>query len=36
MPGFVANAGLADKILPLDQLGAEIIRRVRIGRVSTR
>jgi len=28
MPGFVARAGLADKILPLDQIGAEIIRRV--------
>jgi two-component system chemotaxis response regulator CheB len=36
MPGFVANAGLADKILPLDQLGMEIIRRVRNGRESTR
>ncbi len=34
MPGFVANAGLADRILPLDQLGMEIIRRVRKGRVS--
>jgi two-component system, chemotaxis family, protein-glutamate methylesterase/glutaminase len=32
MPGFVANAGLADKILPLDQLSIEIIRRVRNGR----
>jgi two-component system chemotaxis response regulator CheB len=36
MPGFVANAGLADEILPLDQLGMEIIRRVRSGRESTR
>ena len=36
MPGFVANAGLADKVLPLDQLGMEILRRVRIGRESTR
>jgi two-component system chemotaxis response regulator CheB len=26
MPGFVARAGLADKILPLDQIGAEILR----------
>ena len=26
MPGFVARSGLADKILPLDQIGAEIIR----------
>jgi chemotaxis response regulator CheB len=32
MPGFVANAGLADGVLPLDQLGAEILRRVRKGR----
>jgi two-component system chemotaxis response regulator CheB len=36
MPGFVANAGLADKVLPLDQLGMEILRRVRNGRESTR
>lgn len=36
MPGFVANAGLADKILPLDQLGMEIIRRVRVGREASR
>lgn len=28
MPGFVARAGLAEKILPLDQMGGEIIRRV--------
>jgi two-component system chemotaxis response regulator CheB len=27
MPGFVARAGLAEEILPLDQIGAEIIRR---------
>lgn len=27
MPGFVARAGLAEKVLPLDQLGSEIIRR---------
>jgi two-component system chemotaxis response regulator CheB len=26
MPGFVARAGLADKILPLDQIAAEIVR----------
>jgi hypothetical protein len=36
MPGFVVNAGLADKVLPLEQLGAEILRRVRNGRESTR
>jgi two-component system chemotaxis response regulator CheB len=28
MPGFVARAGLAEKILPLDQIGNEILRRV--------
>jgi two-component system chemotaxis response regulator CheB len=28
MPGFVARAGLAEKILPIDQIGAEIFRRV--------
>ncbi len=28
MPGFVANAGLADRVLPLDQLAGEISRRV--------
>ena len=26
MPGFVARAGLADKILPLNQIGLEIVR----------
>jgi two-component system chemotaxis response regulator CheB len=26
MPGLVARGGLADKILPLDQVGAEIVR----------
>ena len=30
MPGFVARAGLADKILPLDQVGAEIARATTI------
>ena len=33
MPGSIARAGLADAILPLDQLAAEIIRRVRVGRL---
>jgi len=28
MPGFVARAGLADKVLPLDQIAGEIVRRV--------
>jgi two-component system chemotaxis response regulator CheB len=36
MPGFVAKAGLADQVLPLDQIGPEIIRRVRKGRDATR
>jgi two-component system chemotaxis response regulator CheB len=30
MPGFVARAGLAEKILPLDRIGAEIIGRVGV------
>jgi two-component system chemotaxis response regulator CheB len=34
MPGFVAQAGLADKVLPLDQLPGEIVRRVQRGRSS--
>jgi two-component system chemotaxis response regulator CheB len=33
MPAFVARAGLADKVLPLNQLGPEIARRATIGRV---
>jgi two-component system chemotaxis response regulator CheB len=32
MPGLVARAGLADQILPLDELAPEIIRRLRRGR----
>jgi two-component system chemotaxis response regulator CheB len=32
MPGFVARAGLADAVLPLDALAAEITRRVAAGR----
>jgi two-component system chemotaxis response regulator CheB len=32
MPGFVAEAGLADKVLPLDQVAAEIVRRTSVGR----
>jgi len=32
MPGFVANAGLADKILPLHELGSAIVHKVRAGR----
>jgi two-component system chemotaxis response regulator CheB len=32
MPGLVAEAGLADKIVPLDKLADEIMRRARVGR----
>ena len=33
MPGFVANAGVADAVLPLNQIAGEIVRRVQKGRV---
>jgi len=32
MPGIVAQIGLANKVLPLDQIAPEIVRRVRTGR----
>jgi two-component system chemotaxis response regulator CheB len=32
MPGFVARAGLADKVLPLAMIGGEIVRRVGASR----
>ena len=32
MPGFVAKAGLADKVLPLEALAPEILRKVGEGR----
>ena len=32
MPGFVARAGLPDKILPLNQIGQEIIKKLQVGR----
>jgi two-component system chemotaxis response regulator CheB len=31
MPGYVAQAGLADKVLPLHLLGPEIVRKVQAG-----
>ena len=34
MPGFVSKAGLADKIIPLDQIAFEIIRKVNEHRSS--
>ena len=33
MPGSVAMAGLADQVLPLEQLAPEIVRRVQFGRL---
>jgi len=35
MPGFVARANLAEKILPLDKMGEEIIYRSKIGRMAS-
>jgi two-component system chemotaxis response regulator CheB len=32
MPGFVAHAGLADQVLPLAEVAAELTRRAAIGR----
>jgi two-component system chemotaxis response regulator CheB len=32
MPGAVARAGMADAVLPLEQLGPEMVRRVLKGR----
>lgn len=34
MPGYVARAGLAEKILPINQIGPEIVRRVRANRLA--
>jgi two-component system chemotaxis response regulator CheB len=36
MPGVVARAGLAESVLPLNQVGAEIIRRTRFERTTHR
>jgi len=36
MPGYVARAGLADKVLPLDQIGAEIIKATSFTRSAHR
>jgi two-component system chemotaxis response regulator CheB len=32
MPGFVAKAGLADRVLPLAMIAPEVVRRTRAGR----
>lgn len=34
MPGFVAQAGLADEVMPLDAVGREIERRVLVARAA--
>jgi two-component system, chemotaxis family, protein-glutamate methylesterase/glutaminase len=36
MPGFVARSGLADKVLPLAQVGAEIVRAIAPAAASAR
>ena len=36
MPGYVVQQGLADRVLPLDEIGAEIDRRVAFGRKANR
>jgi two-component system chemotaxis response regulator CheB len=33
MPGFIVRSGLADAIVPLDELPGEIGRRLAVGRV---
>jgi two-component system chemotaxis response regulator CheB len=32
MPGYIAKAGYADRIVPLNQIAGEITRRVRTSR----
>ncbi len=32
MPGYVANAGLAERVLPLDSLASAIVARTRASR----
>jgi two-component system chemotaxis response regulator CheB len=34
MPGYVAKAGMAEKVLPLNQIGTEIVSRVQEGRLT--
>jgi two-component system, chemotaxis family, protein-glutamate methylesterase/glutaminase len=36
MPGAVARAGLADKVLPLAEIAPEVVRRIRSGRGTVR
>ena len=36
MPGFIARAGLADAVVPIDEMAAEIMGRLAIGRVPVR
>jgi two-component system chemotaxis response regulator CheB len=34
MPGAVANAGLADRVIPLDQMARAVVARLRFGRAA--
>ena len=34
MPGYVARAGLADQVLPISEIGDEILRRVQRDRAT--
>jgi two-component system chemotaxis response regulator CheB len=34
MPGFVARAGIANRVLPLEQIGPEITQRIWVGRAT--
>jgi two-component system chemotaxis response regulator CheB len=36
MPGYVAKAGFADKVVPLNQIAGEIARRVRESRAGVK
>ena len=36
MPGFVAKAGLADSVLPLDLIGSEVVRRINVSGMQAR
>ena len=36
LPGYVVRAGLADRVLPLPMIAAEVVRRLRAGRGEAR
>ena len=35
MPGFVVKARLADKVLPLDEIGSDIVQKSQVGRLAS-